>query len=169
MPTDRRFSIALEIYEVFRTMRREFDARARALGFTHGQWRVLNYLGRNEGISQVGLADMLDMQPISLGRVLDRMESSGLIERRPDPLDRRALKLFLAPAAGPMLEVLRGVGEDLRAIATRDLTDVEQETLVALLARMRRNIETSNNQSNAEHSQRFRAGVGAGAGTASPA
>lgn len=159
MSDDKPYSITLEIFEVFRSIRREFDARARALGFTQGQWRVLNYLGRNEGISQVGLADMLDMQPISLGRVLDRMASNGLIERRPDPHDRRAMKLFLTPAAGPMLDVLRATGEDLRGIATRDLSEREQETLIALLARMRRNIEASNDQPNAAHGQRFRAGA----------
>ena len=158
-----QFSVPLEIYEVFRTMRREYDARARALGFTQGQWRVLSQLGRNEGISQVGLAEILDMQPISVARVLDRMEASGLIERRPDPQDRRALKLFLAPAAIPMLELLRSVGEELRAVATADLSETEQETLLMLLGRIRRSIDASNHPSQAEHAQRHRAGVGAGA------
>src|SRR5579871_3091612 len=111
MTDDKSYSVTLEIFEVFRNLRREFDARARAHGFTEGQWRVLSHLGRNQGISQAGLAEMLEMQPISVARVLDRMAGNGLIERRPDPRDRRAVQLFLTPAAGPMLEILRNVGE----------------------------------------------------------
>jgi len=86
-------SITLEIYEVARAMRLLFDNRARALGFTQGQWSVLAHLSRNEGISQAGLAEIVEMQPISVARVLDRLEGNGLIERRPDPNDRRATQL----------------------------------------------------------------------------
>src|SRR4051812_40245743 len=129
--------ITLELYELSRAMRRLFDARARDLGFTQGQWRILAMLSRHEGISQSGLAEILEMQPISLARALDRMENNGLIERRPDPKDRRALKLFLTPAAGPMLEILRDVGDELRSIATSDLNTAEQETLVQLLGKIR--------------------------------
>jgi len=150
MPTDPSYSVSLEIYEISRILRREFDARARALGFTQGQWRVLTYLGRNEGISQVGLAEMLEMQPISLARVLDRMAASGLIERRPDPQDRRALKLFLTPAAVPMLQVLKAVGDELRGIAMRDLSEAELGTLVSLLGRVRRSLDLPNNHSSSE-------------------
>ena len=67
-------SLGMEIFEVFRIFRKEADNRMRELGYTQGQWRVLAYLKRNEGISQAGLAEILDMQPISLARVLDRME-----------------------------------------------------------------------------------------------
>jgi len=139
-------TITLELYEMFRTMRRIFDGRARALGFTQGQWRILVHLSSNQGISQAGLADILEMQPISLARVLDRMETNGLIERHPDPKDRRALKLFLTPAAGPMLDVLRDIGDDLRTIATSDLSPAEQETLVHLVGRIRHSLETTNQQ-----------------------
>ncbi len=139
--------ITLELYEVSRAMRRLFDARARDLGFTQGQWRILAQLSRNEGISQVGLAEILEMQPISLARVLDRMEGNGLIERRPDPKDRRALKLFLMPAAGPMLEILRTVGDELRSIATSNLSSAEQETLVHLIGKIRHSLEPPNQQS----------------------
>jgi DNA-binding MarR family transcriptional regulator len=152
-------SLGMEIYEVFRLMRREAATRMRELGYTQSQWRVLAYLKRNEGISQVGLADILDMQPISLARVLDRMETAGLIERRQDPQDRRALKLFLLPAAGPMLEILRDVAEDVHSAATADLTDEEEETLLQLLKRMRGSVEkTSANQT--ERPARVRANAG---------
>jgi DNA-binding MarR family transcriptional regulator len=138
--------ITLELYELSRAMRRLFDARARDLGFTQGQWRILAQLSRHEGISQAGLADILEMQPISLARALDRMETNGLIERRPDPKDRRALKLFLMPAAGPMLEILRQVSDELRSIATSNLSSAEQETLVQLLGKIRHSLENTSQQ-----------------------
>jgi DNA-binding MarR family transcriptional regulator len=138
--------ITLELYELSRAMRRLFDARARALGFTQGQWRILAQLSRHEGISQAGLADILEMQPISLARALDRMESNGLVERRPDPKDRRALKLFLMPAAGPMLEILRKLSDELRSIATSNLSSAEQETLVQLLGKIRHSLENTSQQ-----------------------
>jgi DNA-binding MarR family transcriptional regulator len=134
-------SLGMEVYELFRLMRKAADTRMRELGYTQSQWRVLAYLKRNEGISQVGLADILDMQPIALGRVLDRMEGAGLIQRGPDPQDRRALKLFLLPAAEPMLEILRNVSEDVQRTATADLSEEEEETLVRLLRRMRHSVE----------------------------
>src|ERR1700751_716672 len=136
-------SLGMEVYELFRLMRKEADTRMRELGYTQSQWRGLGYLKRNEGISQAGLADILDMQPIALGRVLDRMEAARLIERRPDPQDRRALKLFLLPAAEPMLEILRNVSEDVQRTVTADLSEEEEETLVRLLRRMRRSVEQS--------------------------
>jgi len=136
-------AIVMEVYEVLRTMRRHFGRRARTMGFTQGQWRVLWQLDRNEGISQAGLADILEMQPISLARVLERMESSGLIRREPDPEDRRALKLFLTPQAGPILKTLHTIGDEVRAIANKDLSRDEQTQLASLLRRMRSNFDAS--------------------------
>jgi DNA-binding MarR family transcriptional regulator len=152
-------SIPLQLYELFRMLRREFDTRARALGFTQGQWRVLSAVGRHEGISQAGLAEILEMQPIAIARVLGRMERNGLVERRPDPRDRRALKLFLTPAALPMLDQLRLAGDQLQAMAMADLTQADQNTLFVLLSRMRRSIEASNNQADQDSRQRGRAVV----------
>lgn len=138
-----RFVLGIEIYETSRTIRRHFDKRARALGFTQGQWRALLRLDLNEGISQAGLADLLDMQPISLMRILDRMEEAGLIERRADPADRRAMKLFLTPQAGPILKVLHEIADDVRATATKGLSEADQAQVIASLRRMRANFETS--------------------------
>ncbi len=135
------FVLGIEIYETSRTMRRHFDRRARAMGFTQGQWRVLWKLNSNAGISQVGLADLLDMQPISLTRVLDRMETAGLIERRPDPNDRRAVQLFLTPEAGPILVVLRKIAEEVRATATKDISPEQQAHVIGLLRHMRANFD----------------------------
>ena len=133
------FMLGREIYEVSRTIRRHFDRRARSMGFTQAQWAALWHLDRNEGISQAGLADILEMQPISLARILDRMESAGLIERRPDPGDRRAVQLFLTPQAGPILKILRKIADEVRTIASKGLTDDEQSQVVDLLQRVRAN------------------------------
>src|SRR5262245_64226961 len=80
---------------------------------TRAQWAVLARLQRSEGLKQSELADMLDLQPITLTRLLDRLSANGLIERRPDPDDRRANRLFLTPAAGPLMEHLDRLGNDL--------------------------------------------------------
>ena len=142
----RRFVLGIEIYETSRTIRRHFDRRARALGFTQGQWRALWKLDGNAGVSQVGLADLLDMQPISLARILDRMETAGLIERRPDPTDRRAVKLFLTPEAGPILKVLHEIADEVRAVATKGLSEADQARVIASLQHMRANFEAFDNE-----------------------
>ena len=137
-----RFVLGLEIYETYRTMRRHFDRRARALGFTQVQWRALLRLGSNPGISQARLADLLDMQPISLARILDRLAAANLVERRPDPVDRRVVQLYLTPAAAPILKVLHEISDDLRATATKGLSSEGQAQVVAFLSQMRINLVT---------------------------
>jgi len=133
------FTLGREIYEVSRTIRRYFDRRARAMGFTQAQWAALLHLDRNQGISQAGLADILEMQPISLARILDRMESAGLVERHPDPGDRRAVQLFLTPQAAPILKILHKVVDEIRVIASKDLSEAEQGQVVDVLRRVRAN------------------------------
>jgi MarR family transcriptional regulator for hemolysin len=135
------FPIGLEVYELSRDMRRHFQTRARTDGYTHEQWRALWHLERNEGITQAGLADILDIQPISLTRTLDRMAAAGLIERRPDPNDRRALKLFLTPEAEPVLNTLRKAFDELRVRATQGMSEKQQSEMVALLRHMRANLD----------------------------
>jgi MarR family transcriptional regulator for hemolysin len=137
-----RFPLGLEIYETSRTMRRHFDCRARSLGFTQAQWRALLKLDENAGISQAGLADLLDMQPISLARILDRMVTVELVERRPDPDDRRAVKLFLTAEAGPILKVLREIADEIRTAATKGLSAEQQSQVIAFLRQMRANFDS---------------------------
>ena len=88
-------SLGFLISDVSRLMRRRFDERARQLGATRAQWRTLTMLSRNEGLNQGALADLLEVEPITLCRMIDRLEESGLVERRRDPADRRAWQLFL--------------------------------------------------------------------------
>ena len=83
-----------------RLLRKRFEQRARHLGLTRAQWQVLSYLARNEGIQQSALAEILEVEPITLGRILDRLEAAGLIQRRRHAADRRIWRLHLAAASG---------------------------------------------------------------------
>ena len=106
-------SLGFLISDVSRLMRRRFDERARQVGATRAQWRTLTLLSRNEGLNQGALAELLEVEPITLCRMIDRLEESGLVERRRDPADRRAWQLFLTDKSKPMLDDLRIVAEDL--------------------------------------------------------
>src|SRR5476651_2848035 len=103
--------IAFTIMDVARLIKTYADQRARQFGISRAQWAVLIRIDRTEGLKQSELAEMLDLQPISLTRLLDRLADSGLIERRADPNDRRANRLFLMPAARPLLEQLMELGK----------------------------------------------------------
>ncbi len=104
-------SLAFLLSDTSRLLRRRFDAKARSLGVSRAQWQVLFALSRNEGINQTGLADYLEVETITLCRMVDRLEEAALVERRADPADRRAWRLHLTPTAHPLLEKLRGIGE----------------------------------------------------------
>src|ERR1700680_870422 len=108
--------IAFTIMDVARMLRTYADQRARQFGISRAQWGVLVRLDRSEGLKQSELAEILDLQPISLIRLLDRLGESGLIERRADPNVRRANRLFLKPAARPLLEQLGELGKDMMTI-----------------------------------------------------
>ena len=113
LPINRE--IAFTIMDVARMLRTYADQRARQFGISRAQWGVLVRLDRSEGLKQSELAEILDLQPISLTRLLDRLAENGLIERRADPNDRRANRLFLMPAARPLLEQLAELGKDMMA------------------------------------------------------
>jgi MarR family transcriptional regulator for hemolysin len=109
------------------------DHRAAEFGITRAQWAVMARLDRQEGLKQSELAEMLDLQPITLTRLLDRLEESGLIERRADPQDRRAKRLYLTGAAHPLLERLSVLGEELMATA---LAGIDRATIKLMLANL---------------------------------
>ena len=102
-----------EIAETAHALRRAFDRRAAGLGVTRAQWKVLFRLDRSPGLRQVELADKLDIEPITLCRIVDRLEEAGLVERRRDPTDRRAWQLYLTETARPLHRELRALGAEL--------------------------------------------------------
>lgn len=125
---NREFAFLLN--DVARLLKTLADQRARQFGMTRAQWVVLTRLHRAQGLKQSELAEILDLQPITLTRLLDRLSANGLIERRPDPEDRRANRLFLTPAATPVIESLVRLGEELMATV---LEGIEQETVERML------------------------------------
>ena len=131
---------AFIVNDVARMLRTYADHESRQFGITRAQWAVLARLDRFEGLKQSDLAEMLDLQPITLTRLLDRLCDSGLIERRADPTDRRAKRLFLTAAARPLLERLAELGEDMmmNALAGVDRETVEQ--MIAQLALVKENL-----------------------------
>jgi MarR family transcriptional regulator, transcriptional regulator for hemolysin len=128
------------MHDVARMMRKRFEQRAAHLGFTRSQWQVLMHLAKNEGINQAGLADILEVEPITLVRILDRLETRGLVERRRHATDRRVWLLYLTPEAHPSLSLLRDIGELTRSEALDGLSGAEQEQLVQTLTRMKANL-----------------------------
>jgi MarR family transcriptional regulator, transcriptional regulator for hemolysin len=135
---DRSFGFLL--HDIARLVRKRYEQRARPLGLTRAQWQVLAHLQRHEGINQSGLAELLEIEPITIARLLDRMEEAGLVERRADPADRRARRLFLTERARPMLERGRALGDEVRAEAFAGLGPTERESLIDMLLRVRGNL-----------------------------
>ncbi len=140
LPRSLNREFAFPINDVARMLRTYADHKARQFGMTRAQWVVLARLDRFEGLKQSELAEMLDLQPISLTRLLDRLCESGLIERRADPNDRRAKRLFLTPAARPLLERLADLGVDLLATAHAGVERESIEQMVAQLAIVKENL-----------------------------
>jgi MarR family transcriptional regulator, transcriptional regulator for hemolysin len=131
---------AFSINDVARMLRTYADFKARQFGITRAQWVVLVRLDRFEGLKQSELAEMMDLQPITLTRLLDRLCGSGLIERRPDPNDRRAHRLYLTAAARPLLERFGDYGEELIATALAGVDRAAVERMVAELAIVKENL-----------------------------
>jgi MarR family transcriptional regulator for hemolysin len=132
--------LAFSINDVARLLRTYADQKAAAFGMTRAKWAVLARLDRFEGLKQSELAEMLDLQPITLTRLLDGLCDNGLIERRPSPSDRRAKLLFLTPAARPLLERLSAVGEELMQAALSGLTPSEVSALLTNLTTVKENL-----------------------------
>ena len=143
-------SLGFLISDVSRLMRRRFDERARQVGATRAQWRALTTLSRNEGLNQGALADLLEVEPITLCRMIDRLEESGLVERRRDPADRRAWQLFLTDKSKPILEDLRGLADDLFDQMLMGVDESSRDALAGSLALIRANLLALPSPSNTE-------------------
>jgi MarR family transcriptional regulator for hemolysin len=133
-------NLAFELSETARLLRRDFDRRAAELGVTRAQWRVLVRLSREDGLRQVALADALDVEPITLCRMIDRLEEAGVVERRADEEDRRAWRIHLTPQAGPLIETLHGIAENFLAEMLSGIDETEQARVRDVLARVRTNL-----------------------------
>jgi MarR family transcriptional regulator for hemolysin len=132
-------TLPFEIAETAHALRKAFDRRAVGMGVTRAQWKVLFRLERQPGLRQIELADMLDIEPITLSRIVDRLEEAGLVERVADPADRRAWRLHVTAKAQPLIEKLRGVADEMIAEAFAGIDARDIEITRQVLARAREN------------------------------
>jgi DNA-binding MarR family transcriptional regulator len=139
---DPERSFGFLLHDCARLMRRNFERRARAIGLTRAQWAAIAHLRRNEGCNQSTLADLLEVEPITLARLLDRMEAAGWVKRRPDPKDRRARLVFLTEKAKPLIDQLTDFAADTRAVALAGMAPEEQEKAIDLMIRVRGNLSS---------------------------
>ncbi|WP_448190942.1 MarR family winged helix-turn-helix transcriptional regulator [Azospirillum sp. sgz301742] len=140
MPQPFQPTLGFLLHDAARLLRKRFEQRARHLGLTRSQWQVLAYLATCQGIHQGGLAELLDIEPITLVRLLDKLEAIGLIERRPHPTDRRIRLLHLTEAAHPLLGSMRTLGEITRAEALDGVSPADREALFRALTAMKSNL-----------------------------
>jgi len=126
--------------QVARLMRRAFDERAREIGVTRPQWQVLSILLREEGINQGGLAERLEVEPITAGRMIDRMQEGGLVERRADPADRRAWRLHLTARGREIVDRLQPLAVETSQEMLDGITEAESDALLATLEKMLANL-----------------------------
>src|SRR5262245_36118567 len=126
--------------DLARMVRTWADARARDYGMTRAQWMILVRLDRQPGMSQNELAALIEVEPITVGRLIDRLEQRGMVERHPDPADRRIWRLHLTPAAQPMLKTIAKARAEVNDILTAGLPRKTLEAAVDALRQMKTNI-----------------------------
>jgi len=143
LPAKKR--MAFLIQDVARILRNKLDHLAGEAGMTTAQWRVIATVARCraanlEPPNQASLAEILEVEPITLSRQIDRLAAAGLIERRPDPSDRRAHRLHLTEKAQPLVEGFRNLGSTMMRTAFEGISDAEVDTVITVLARLRANV-----------------------------
>ena len=133
-------NIGTLLAQVSRLLRRSFDERARGIGVTRPQWLVLGLLKAHAGSNQGTLAEMLEVEPITVGRMIDRLQEAGLVERRADPADRRAWRIYLTEKGEGLLDTLRPFGRETLASALEGVSEAECDRFMATLVRIRANL-----------------------------
>jgi MarR family transcriptional regulator, transcriptional regulator for hemolysin len=147
MSLDLKRQLVAQLVESSRLLRNYIDHRAKERGTTRAQWIVLYRLRQNEGLSQVDLADVLELQPISLVRLLDRLVEHGLLERRHDPKDRRANRLFLTAKGKELVDDLDGLRDAIATEIFHDLPDKTLQTSLDTLREVKERIKALSDQS----------------------
>ena len=137
---DPESSLGFLLNDVSRLLRRNFNRRVQTLGLTQAQWRVLAQLSRNEGINQAGLADLLEVRPITLARLIDRLEKAGWVERRNNPDDRRACRLYLTDRAVPLIKNMQEMGAKTIAEALVGFSPSAEAEFIENLSAIKRNL-----------------------------
>jgi MarR family transcriptional regulator for hemolysin len=143
MSLDLKRQLVAQLVESSRLLRNYIDHRSKSRGSTRAQWIVLFRLRQQEGLSQVDLADVLELQPISLVRLLDRLVEHGLLERRHDPRDRRANKLFLTRAGRQLVDDLDSLRDSIAVDVTHDIPTSAIQTSIETLRHIKDRIKGS--------------------------
>jgi MarR family transcriptional regulator, transcriptional regulator for hemolysin len=139
--SDRKLGFLIN--DLARLLRRNFDRRLQSLGLTQAQWRAIAHLARNEGMTQIVLAEILEVQAITLTRLIDRMESAGWVERRNHPSDRRAVQLYLTGKCQPILAEMQSRASETLAEALAGIATGTELQVVEALQRMKTNLVTA--------------------------
>jgi len=140
MSQDLERDFFLLLHDVARLIRIEADKRARLRGMTRAQWALLIRLEQNPGLSQKEVADLLEVEPISVARLVDKLEAGGLIERRPDPGDRRIWRLHLLPAAAAALDEIAVQRAELAELIGGKIAKPLREAMLNGLLQMKANL-----------------------------
>lgn len=140
MDLNRQLGFLLK--DTTRRYTRRFEERAQALSLTLAQCRALLHLENNEGVSQKRLSELTELDPMTLVRILDRMEADGWVQRRFDPTDRRAHTLWLTPKSRPVLEHIARLVTETRAETLHGLSNEERAKLIELLERVHANLSS---------------------------
>ncbi len=151
---DRIRNFGYLIKDIGRLYTKQFEAEADHLGITLSEAKVLTYIGRNSGLSQIQLADLTGVEPMSLVRILDRMEADNWIERRAHPTDRRARQLYLKTKAQPMIDQIVKLSTQVQAQSLVGFKADERSALVDLLLRVHQRLLHMVSEKNGKHSQR---------------
>lgn len=133
-------SFGVLVTDVTRLLRKHFDRRAVRFHMTRAQWRALKRLHRGEGMRQAELAEQLEMEPIAIGRVVDRLQKAGFVERRADPADRRAWRLYLTARAHGVVGDMERISSQLLREARHGISASGMKTTMQTLARMKDNL-----------------------------
>lgn len=160
-PNIRR-EILFELSDVARAMRTHIDQRAREHGMTRAQWAVLNRLQRTEGATQAEMAELLEIQPISLMRLVDRLCAQGLVERRAHPRDRRVNLLHLTDGGRDVLARMVPLGREIAGEVLGSLSETEARDLLETLLALKKNIKAASGKRAAETGEPGRRRVDAG-------
>src|SRR5580700_2641308 len=131
-------AFAFLLHDVARLLKKRFEQNSR--GLTRSQWQVLAYLAENEGVNQARLAELIEIEPITLGRIVDKLQTLGLIERHPHPTDRRTWLLHLVEAARPKLEQIRKLGDVTHREALAGVSEDDRQHLLKTLQALKENL-----------------------------
>lgn len=141
MAKTEELSFGYLMNDVTLLFRKHFDRRAVKFGLTRAQWRATKMLYHREGLRQNELAEMLEMEPIAVGRVIDRLQAAGFVERRADPRDRRAWRLYVTDQAHDVVDDMERIARELRGEASRGISYDEMKQCLAVMERIKTNLQ----------------------------